>query len=181
MRQTMAICGILLSASFVFGQPNDSGLRGVEVNIDNEWIRQDAGTPPMNSDERAFNEIILKNLTYPRKALRMGIEGNVICMLEISKDGETTSYSILKDIGADTDIEMKRVLQLLPKKWIPAIVNEKPVDSRIKLLFKFHLGKLSRIDVDDLYNKIYLTMATGGGKWKVVDESKIKIKFQPKP
>lgn len=152
---------------------------GCEVKIDNKWIRQDSGTPPVNTDTLLFEQSV-SMIKYPNEALRMGVEGDVVCLIEISKEGELVGYSIEKNIGAGTVRAVSEVLSALPVQWKPATIDNKNVESRVRLLFKYHLDKLSRFNEEGYYWKSYVIMAIGGGKWTTVNAKNLERKNKKK-
>ena len=166
----------MISILLVNGQSVQSKYNGLEIKIGDNWIKQDSGIPPINTDTVLFNETIISKIEYPFQALRMGIEGDVVCTIELNELGEVIEYLTIKDIGAGTSDVIANVLKSLPPKWAPARVNEKSVSSRIWILFNFHLGTLNSYTEKDAYHSTYLIMATGGGKWKTVNARKMEIK-----
>jgi hypothetical protein len=157
------------------GQNASTEFRGVEVKLGDTWVKQESGVPPVNKDTVLFHETIISKIEYPRQALRMGIEGDVDCIIELNESGEIVEY-VIKDIGSGTRESIAKVLKALPAKWTPAVVNDKAVKSRISVLFKFHLDVLNNYTSKDKYRMTYLVMATGGGKWTVIDAKKIGSK-----
>ncbi|MFM2048804.1 MAG: hypothetical protein RI955_1352, partial [Bacteroidota bacterium] len=81
------------------------------------------------------------NLIYPEKAKKKKIEG--VCMIKIlvSKDGMISNPEITTSLGKAFDNEALRVFNLMPKKWMPAFVNEKWVDSFVTIPFEFKISK----------------------------------------
>lgn len=156
---------LLFLTLLVYSQDSLKKFNGCEIKIDNKWVKQDQGTPPLNQDTLSFDEAIILNIEYPYEAMRMMIEGDVVFSIEINASGELTKYSIEKDIGAGTNVSTAIILDKLPTKWTPATFQNSPIESRIKILVKFHLGQTSLRD-SEAYYKSYLVMATGNGKWK---------------
>lgn len=72
---------------------------------------------------RKFYAFVAKNYKIPSEG---GLEGTVIVVFEVEKDGSLTNIQILKDIGYGTGKEAIRVLKLSPE-WKPAELNGKKV------------------------------------------------------
>ncbi len=64
---------------------------------------------------KVFYEYVSRNLKYPDKAKRMGIEGRVFVEFVVEKDGSLTDVKAVKGIGGGCDIEAVRVLSHAPK------------------------------------------------------------------
>jgi hypothetical protein len=164
----------LITILYVKGQESTK-YNGIEIRLGDSWVRQDNGVPPVNIDTVLFDQTIISKIEYPFQALRMGVEGDVVCTIELDDLGNVVEYSIVKDIGAGTAEAIKNVLKDLPNKWTPAIVDGKSIRSRITLLFNFHLGVLRSYPQKDTYQNVYLIMATGkaGALWKTVNAKQI--------
>ena len=169
MNKSFLTTFLLFSTLFAHSQESLKSFPGCEIKIDNKWTKQDQGTPPINQDTVSFDQAIISNIEYPHQALRMGVEGDVVFSIEINAMGELTNYTIVKDIGAGTNVATAMVLDKVPSKWTPATFNNTTVESRINVLIKFHLGQISSFRDTGTYYKSYLVMATGGGKWKAIN------------
>lgn len=84
---------------------------------------------------QAFYKYIGKNLKYPDKAKRVGIEGKVYLSFVVEKDGSLTDVAVMRGIGAGCDEESIRVLQNAPK-WNPGKQRGNPV--RVRYSFPIH-------------------------------------------
>jgi len=89
--------------------------------------------------EKALLSYIAKNLRYPSKAQRMGIEGRVIVQFVIDKDGSVTDLNVLKGIGAGCDEEALRVMGNIPK-FSPGKQRGKPVKVQMQVPILFRLN-----------------------------------------
>lgn len=78
------------------------------------------------------------NLSYPVSAQREGIQGKVIAQFVINKDGSICDIKIIQSIRYDLDMEVIRVLSLMPK-WSPGYINNHPVRVRFTLPITFRL------------------------------------------
>lgn len=76
---------------------------------------------------------------YPPKEAEAGIEGMVIVSLNIDKFGQLNKTSIKKSLTQACDNECLKTLDVIKKCWLPALKNNKFVDSEIDLNFNFKL------------------------------------------
>lgn len=94
--------------------------------------------PEYVGGEMALHAFIKKNLKYPKKARKKGIEGRVFVQFVVDKEGKVTKAKILKGIGYGCDEEALRVINKMPK-WEPATYGGKPVSAAFTLPFSFKL------------------------------------------
>jgi protein TonB len=79
---------------------------------------------------------------YPRKARANGVEGKVIYTCEVNKSGKLENIKLVQSVSPEIDSAAKAcliiALDALPKPYNPAILNGKPVRSRIEhpIIFK---------------------------------------------
>lgn len=86
-----------------------------------------------------WNQYLGKNLNYPAQARKMGIEGTVIVVFEIQKDGSIRNVEILRGIGGGADEEAIRVVQNSPR-WESGKQRGKAVNTRMRLPIRFKLA-----------------------------------------
>ena len=65
-----------------------------------------------------YDQFLSKNLRYPKKAQRQGVQGEVSVYFIVEKDGSLTNIQVVNGIGAGCDREAVRVMSLSPK-WNP--------------------------------------------------------------
>ncbi|WP_158880990.1 energy transducer TonB [Rhodanobacter sp. L36] len=86
---------------------------------------------------------------YPRDAMRDRVEGDVAVIGEMQSDGKTTisdsQMNVGKGDGASLLQEVKNLI--LKNKFIPELVDGKPVPARLRILVSFSLnGASSRLN-----------------------------------
>jgi TonB family protein len=105
-----------------------------------------------------WNTYLAKNLQYPLEAREKGIQGTVIVVFEIHKDGSIHNVEILRGIGGGADEEAVRVVQNAPN-WAPGKQRGREVITRMRLPIRFQLEKFgdsnSTITVNALKEKPY--------------------------
>ncbi len=94
--------------------------------------------PSFDGGLREFYKFVGKNLKYPDKARRMGIEGKVYVHFVIDKDGSLSDIKIVRGIGAGCDEEVMRIINMSPK-WNPGKQRGNPVRVRMMLPISFVL------------------------------------------
>ena len=103
------------------------------------WIGVVESTPEPINVFQQFYAFVGKNLKYPKKAQRMGIEGKVFVQFIIDEFGNITELKVIRGIGSGCDEEALRVMRLLPS-WIPGKQRGKPVKVRMVLPLTFKLS-----------------------------------------
>lgn len=88
---------------------------------------------------KAYYKFISKNIKYPSRARRMGIEGKVFVQFVINKDGGVTGIKTVKGIGAGCDEEAERVIGIAPI-WKPGKQGARRVSVRMILPIHFNLN-----------------------------------------
>ncbi len=95
--------------------------------------------PQFFTDEyENFNAYIQDRLVYPDSAYNTGMEGVVFIEFEITKKGRTRQPKVLVPVHPLLDKEALRLVKESPK-WIPAHVNNRPVDSKIRVQIPFKI------------------------------------------
>ena len=92
--------------------------------------------------EQALLNFIYSNVNYPVDARMEGIEGTVVITFIVEKDGSTSNYSILRDIGGGCGEEALRVVSAMNEVgavWIPGMQNGKAVRTKFNLPIRFKL------------------------------------------
>ena len=72
----------------------------------------------------------------------LGVEGMVVISFIVEKDGSVSNIKILRDPGAETGTEAKRVVQLMQQqgiKWVPGYQRGRPVRVQYNLPVRFRL------------------------------------------
>ncbi|MBX7125954.1 MAG: TonB family protein [Cyclobacteriaceae bacterium] len=86
-----------------------------------------------------LHQLIVENISYPPQALRNGVSGAVMLSILVKTDGTATDFKIEKGVGGGCDNELLRVVKLNTSKWIPGLLNGKPVSTRQYVTAEFTL------------------------------------------
>jgi TonB family protein len=82
-----------------------------------------------------------KNLVYPKEAMKDSIQGVSTVSFIINKDGRPAKIQVVNSLGPAFDKEIARLIESMPE-WKPALLNGKPVPSKISLPVTFQLQKV---------------------------------------
>lgn len=114
---------------------NDShGTDTIEVSVKSSVPIETAAMFP--GGDAKLKEFIIKNITYPTKAIQQGIIGKVIATIEINEEGNISKIEITQGIGGGCDEEVIRVLSSMPE-WEPAMQGGNKIKTKKKLSFNF--------------------------------------------
>ncbi|HTX89409.1 MAG TPA: energy transducer TonB [Bacteroidales bacterium] len=94
--------------------------------------------PQYPGGDRARLYFIRSNIRYPDAALKGGIQGVVIILFVIEKDGSISNIQVTKSIGSGCDEEAVRVTKSMPF-WEPGKRNGKPVRVLVKMPIVFRI------------------------------------------
>jgi len=95
--------------------------------------------PRYEGGDNALGRDIFTLLQYPDAALNRNIQGTVLIRFVILEDGTIKAPRVINEVNKLLAKEALRVLSILPKKWIPAVINNKNVKSfyTIPITFQF--------------------------------------------
>lgn len=89
-------------------------------------------------DLNSFWKYIQSEITYPKEAIRLGIQGTVIVQFIVDDKGNVSQVTVTRSIDPYLDNEAVRVIRLSPK-WEPGIQAGKPVSVLFSIPVKFEL------------------------------------------
>ena len=95
--------------------------------------------PAPDGGIKKFFKYVAGNIDYPRKAMKLGIEGRVFIQFIVGEDGTVTDVSVVKGIGAGCDEEAARMIRESPK-WNPGKQRGRAVKTRMILPIPFSLN-----------------------------------------
>ena len=89
---------------------------------------------------RELLKFVKDNVKYPAEAIEKDIQGKVILQFVIEKDGNASSFKVLRSIHPLLDAEALRVVKLMPK-WTPGKVKGEAVRVRYTMPVAFSIPK----------------------------------------
>ena len=81
---------------------------------------------------------LTKNLRYPSQAQQRKIQGKVIAVFYVEKDGSISGLNIVQSLSPECDQEALRVLRMMPK-WKPGIQHDQPCRTKVSIPIVFKL------------------------------------------
>lgn len=87
----------------------------------------------------AWYTYLKNNLTYPKQAQKLGIEGTVIVRFVINTDGSIQDVEVVRSLDSVLDKAAIDVIQNSPE-WNPAVHHGRPVRARMTIPIKFKLN-----------------------------------------
>jgi protein TonB len=85
-----------------------------------------------------FMKWLTKNLHYPQAARSRKVQGKVVAVFYVEKDGSVTGINITKSLSPECDREALRVLRMMPT-WEPGIQNDQPCRTKVCIPIVFKL------------------------------------------
>lgn len=95
--------------------------------------------PQYPGGQTAMLQYMMKNIKYPKQAMKEGIQGRVTVSFIVEKDGRVTNVRLLRSVQSALDKEAVRVVKSMPK-WSPGKHNGKPVRVRFNIPVMFKLN-----------------------------------------
>ena len=134
------------------GDDDETLLSEVEDRLDDEKALAPMGVDPNNplnfhivedlpqfpGGAVEFMKWLTKNLRYPANARQQKIQGKVVAVFYVEKDGHVTGINITQSLSADCDREALRVLRMMPD-WQPGVQNDKPCRTKVCIPIVFRL------------------------------------------
>ncbi len=84
--------------------------------------------PEFPGGQQALMEYLSKNIKYPAKAIKEGIQGRVIVRFVINRTGTVERAEVIRGLGSGCDEEALRVVNAMPK-WKPGKHNGQAVST----------------------------------------------------
>ena len=135
MKKLFALLLLTMAVPFANAQQpvsnNDENNEAIFSVVENE--------PEFPGGVEALYKFISKNVVYPKKALKNGIEGKVVVEFVIEANGSVTKVKVFKSVNPDLDKEAVRVVSMMPK-WKPGSQGGKNVRSRFRIPINFQLN-----------------------------------------
>lgn len=118
---------------------DDKALAAMGVDPDNPLnfhVVEDLPQFPGGAVE--FMKWLTKNLRYPHQARQQKVQGRVMAVFYVEKDGSITGISITQPLSPECDREALRVLRMMPA-WKPGIDHDKPCRTKVCIPIVFKL------------------------------------------
>ncbi|MBB6611451.1 energy transducer TonB [Pontibacter sp. Tf4] len=125
----------------VFSERAKDSLHNViEVYQNGQFVKTKVGNAPFYfGGEYRMLGYIASSLRYPMEAHRAGLQGVTFVKLEIDEAGKLSDLEIAQSAGEVLDKEAMRVLGGLSSGWVPAMIDGKPVKSKLVVPVRFKI------------------------------------------
>ena len=120
-------------------EENDKALAALNVDPNNPLnfhIVEDLPKYPGGAVE--FMKWLTRNLQYPASARSRKIQGKVVAVFYVEKDGRVTGINVTQSLSPECDREALRVLNKMPN-WEPGIQNDQPCRTKVCIPIVFKL------------------------------------------
>jgi len=87
-----------------------------------------------------FYQWIATHYKYPKEAKEQGVSGTLQLSFIINEDGSLSGIRLIRDLGYGTGEEALRMIKECPK-WLPGIINGKPIKVSYNLPIKLNLNE----------------------------------------
>lgn len=88
--------------------------------------------------DKAWQQFLGKNLQYPDRAINNAVQGVVIVLFVVNKDGQVEDARINRSVEYSLDRESLRIIRMA-NEWMPAMQNGRKVKSYKKQPLQFKL------------------------------------------
>ena len=93
--------------------------------------------PQFPGGQDSLSSFLSRNLRYLEREI--DVQGKVTIQFTVTKTGKIKHPHIIRKLYKSFDAEALRVIKLMPN-WIPAYLNEKPVEMTYTMPINFTLG-----------------------------------------
>ncbi|MFZ1730159.1 MAG: energy transducer TonB [Bacteroidota bacterium] len=136
--------------------PNSDAIDDIDISSEvdlNEMKAAPAAPPAVKKVEEEDNyfdvvedpptikgglDAVKKNLVYPDLAIRAGVEGTVIVLAYVNKEGIVTGTEIMRGIGGGCDEAAMDAVKKV--RFNPGLQRDKPVNVKVSVPVKFRLN-----------------------------------------
>ena len=135
--------------------PNSDAIEDIDISseIDIETQMEAPKAPPKKEveEEEVYFEVVedppkiiggleavKKNLVYPDLAIRAGVEGTVIVLAYVNKEGVVTGTQVIRGIGGGCDEAAMEAVKKV--RFEPGQQRGKPVNVKVSVPVKFRLN-----------------------------------------
>lgn len=120
IQRIMKYLNLTLVLLLLFSKAHSQSSLGDDQNIKKKIVDQE---PIFSGGEENLEEFLRKNLVYPKKAIKLGVQGRVFISCDIDKDGTLSNIKLLRGVHPLLNEEAIRLVNLMPK-WNSAIKND---------------------------------------------------------
>ena len=112
---------------------------------DEDHIAEIEDGPEFPGGTQALLEYMRTHIRYPADAREQDIQGRVLVVFIVNKDGSIAEPEVVKSVSPSLDEEALRIISTMPK-WNPGMQRGKPVRTRYTLPVNFRLASIPQPD-----------------------------------
>ncbi len=112
-----------------------------QVLTEGRWVEEEIDSPPLMLDGNDPLKLIARNIQYPTRAWKGGIDGQVIVSFVVDSTGRMGGVGLQKTVDPDLDKEALRILNTVDFDWHPAQKDGRYITVRYSLPVTFILRK----------------------------------------
>ena len=86
-----------------------------------------------------LEKILYNNVRYPPEASAKGIQGDVIFIININKNGTLDNIAVEKSPNMSLTTSSIIAINALDTQWSPCMINGKPSEKKYKIIFRYRL------------------------------------------
>ncbi|MGL5920060.1 MAG: TonB family protein, partial [Bacteroidales bacterium] len=120
--------------------------------------------PQFPGGDKALQQFLRDNVKYPEAEAKKGIQGRVIVVFIINKEGKVTDPTIVRGVDPALDNEALRVINSMPL-WIPGVQRGVPVNVKYTVPVNFRLDKDGKPDLSYPDRRIINLMIVDGKEY----------------
>ena len=140
MRRLAFIVAFVATCSFAKAQVKLKNTDTIHMGPEVLYADDDFTQPRFPGGLKQFQKYLVKNIHYPKSAVKNHIHGKVYLGFVVEKDGSIGDIKVFKSVSKEIDGEAIRVLKNSPK-WIPGTHHKKPDLVHYRIPINFQLPK----------------------------------------
>jgi len=127
MKKLMFLAGMLISGM---------------VSAQYQQINEMVVTPPSYNGEifASLQDLLAHSVEYPSETFNAGLEGTEVIEFMINADGYVSEITVINSISSAIDKEILRVVNSTNGRWLPGIIDGKPVPMKKEVTLVFCLN-----------------------------------------
>lgn len=111
------------------------------LGSEGRWVEEEIDSPPLMLDGSDPLRIIARNIQYPTRAWKGGIDGHVVVSFVVDSTGRMGSIDLKKTADPDLDKEALRIFNTVDFDWHPAQKDDRYITVKYSLPVTFILRK----------------------------------------
>jgi TonB family protein len=146
-KHCLLACGLMLAAATMQAQVATDGATDsvVVAELDEhvggsgaDVVDQPDVMPTFPGGVEAIGRVLSRELEYPKKEMKKGVQGRVIVSFVVQTNGKVGDVKVMKSVSPGLDAEAVRAVKQL-RGWNPGTKNGQPVNTRYTLPVNFKL------------------------------------------